>query len=230
MSIDLAINSVNELMKAYNISQDNFWREKSRLYGDTTREKMDELFEKYNYKIFKYPIGNNIARNIYFFNKDNPDIIMESTVYEFYQDPTKTFKKAKPSTLKRILKVVENNKTKINPKVIYEEQLRESMKNEDCELISKYIDYKTPVFYIYEGLEYKVSPNRWKNGNRPHKNKRTYHTPNHMKELFKREDCELITEYKTSKQFLTYKYKGVIYTVKGDHWLYLNERPHLKST
>ncbi|OHT15049.1 hypothetical protein TRFO_42747 [Tritrichomonas foetus] len=228
MSIELAINNVEELMKLYRISVSNFRQEKSRLYGDATRENMDKLFDNYNYKIFKYPMGNNVARNIYFYNKDKPDIIFESTVYEFYKEPTKKFKKAAPSTLKQILKVVENDKSKLNPKLVYEEQLKDSMKTENCELISEYIDYKTPVFYIFDGLEYKVAPYRWKNGNRPHKNKRTFHTPNHMKELIKREDCELITEYKTSKQFLTYKYKGVVNTVKGDHWLYLNERPHLQ--
>ena len=37
-------------------------------------------------------------------------------------------------------------------------KLRESMKAENCELISEYINCEKPVFYIYEGFEYKINP------------------------------------------------------------------------
>ena len=62
-------------------------------------------------------------------------------------------------------------------KAKYESELRESMKNEGCELISEYNGSNVPVYYLYNSLEYKVIPWKWKRGHRAHLGiTKTYHT------------------------------------------------------
>ena len=89
-------------------------------------------------------------------------------------------------------------------KAKYESELRESMKNEGCELISEYNGSNVPVYYLYNSLEYKVIPWKWKRGHRAHNVRCIRYTNNHIKKLFEDEGCELISEYKNQKSKLKY--------------------------
>ena len=101
------------------------------------------------------------------------------------------------------------------------------MKAEGCELISSYSNCRTPVYYLYEGMEYKTTPGRWNSGHRAHKCKCIRYTQHYIKQLFANEGCELISEYKNQKSKLTYKYNDQIYEVVFNDWKLFSSRPHL---
>ena len=52
-----------------------------------------------------------------------------------------------------------------------ENKLRESMKTEGCELLTVYVDVRTPIRYLFDGMEYKTTPTRWNSGYRSHKSR-----------------------------------------------------------
>lgn len=66
----------------------------------------------------------------------------------------------------RKLQTLENNREK--KRKMMEETLRESMNAEGCELISEYKTLKTPIYYLYDGLKYQTTAERWNKGKRPH--------------------------------------------------------------
>lgn len=107
------------------------------------------------------------------------------------------------------------------------QKLKESMNNENCELISEYEKYDKPVYYLYEGLEYKTTPNTWYKGVRAHKMKCIRYTTNYVKEMLKREGCELIGEYVNTKTPIKYTYNGKEYSIRFDKWKYNNRRNHI---
>lgn len=108
--------------------------------------------------------------------------------------------------------------------------LKESMAKEECELISDYVASDETVYYLYKGLEYKTTPYKWKKERRAHKLKCIQYTTNHIKELFKNENCELLDEYKNNYTYLSYKYKDETFKVRFDDWKTFGLRPHLGKT
>lgn len=106
----------------------------------------------------------------------------------------------------------------------------EALKNENCTIISEYIDETTPFKYIHNHKEYEVTWKKWRDGIRPHKSNRLTHDD--VKQILADEGCELISTYKNLKSVIKYIYEGKTYSVRFDHWRDRNQRPHLngKST
>mgnify|MGYP006962162817 FL=1 len=75
-----------------------------------------------------------------------------------------------------------------------EKWLRKSMLNEKCILPSRYEAKNIPVHYLYEGLDYQITPMRWKAGCRAHKAKCIRYTQRYISQLFNREECQLLSQ------------------------------------
>lgn len=75
-----------------------------------------------------------------------------------------------------------------------EKWLRKSMLNEKCILPSRYEAKNIPVHYLYEGLDYQITPMRWKAVCRAHKAKCIRYTQRHISQLFNREECQLLSQ------------------------------------
>lgn len=73
------------------------------------------------------------------------------------------------------------------------------MKAGECKLISEYIKGDKHVYYLFNGLEYKITPTKWNTGFRAHKCKCIRYTQNYIKQLFEKEGCALMSEYKNLK-------------------------------
>ena len=72
--------------------------------------------------------------------------------------------------------------------------MRKSMLNEKCILPSRYEAKNIPVHYLYEGLDYQITPMRWKAGCRAHKAKCIRYTQRYISQLFNREECQLLSQ------------------------------------
>lgn len=193
---------------------------------NVTVEFINEIFKEQNCTAIKYPKWPHQDCIINFYRNDNPERILTAHLNEFCNNPNYNYPKSKS-------KLFNSNDTKvkqpIKSAIDRENELRESMKAEGCELISSYKDSKTPVYYMFEGFEYKITPYRWNSGGRSHKDKCIRYTQNYFKQLFANEGCELISEYKNQKSRLKYKYNDQIYEVIFNDWKFYNSRPHLNQ-
>ena len=195
-----------------------------------TTEIINDIFNEENCTVLKSPKYPHEESNITFYRNDNPERILVAHLNLFCVNPKDSFPKS-GSKLFKSTKSTEPSLTQEEKldkqRQNKEEELRESMKNEECELISKYTNYKTPVYYIYEGMEYKTTPSKWNSGHRAHKCKCIRYTHNYIKQLFANEECELISEYQNQKSKLKYLYKEKEYEVTFNDWKFFNKRPHL---
>lgn len=189
-----------------------------------TTEIINEIFKECNCTVIKSPKNLHQRSIITFYRNDNPEHIIVAHLNEFCNNPNKNYYKSSSKLYNS-----NNDKVKKPLKTTAEKEndLRESMKAEQCELISEYIKGDKPVYYLFEGFEYKTTPTRWKSGHRAHKCKCIRYTQNYIKQLFANEGCELISEYKNQKSRLKYKYNDQIYEVIFNDWKFYNSRPHL---
>ena len=196
-----------------------------------TTEIINDIFNAENCTVLKSPKYPHEESNITFYRNAKPERILVAHLNEFCEKPnvyypksgSKLFKSSTSSTEPSLTQEEKLNKQRQNK----EEELRESMKKEECELITKYTTAKTPVYYIFEGMEYKTTPTKWNSGHRAHKCKCIRYTHNYIKQLFANEDCELISEYQNQKSKLKYLYNEKEYEVTFNDWKYFNKRPHL---
>lgn len=113
----------------------------------------------------------------------------------------------------------------------------EEMKKENCELIDTYINGNTRIKYMYNGNEYTVRWYDWTRKtrpSRPHLSGGNRITKPHKKwndetvnELLMKDNCELASEYRSTKQRFKYKYQNSFYFVTLDDWIHHKARPHL---
>ncbi|KAK8857644.1 hypothetical protein M9Y10_016050 [Tritrichomonas musculus] len=194
-----------------------------------TNEEIDEIFKHHDCVVVRYPENKRYDECMTIYRNSNPDRWMRVRIDDFLRDPNKMFVKDTYTMMKH--GKYTPKKKSIDPKeqqrLDYEQKLRESMKAEDCELISKYVNSKKTVLYIYDGFEYQTTPARWNGGYRSHKSKCPRYTQNYIKKMFEDEGCELISEYKNQKSKLKYRYDGVVYEVVFNDWKFFNSRPHL---
>lgn len=123
-------------------------------------------------------------------------------------------------------------RTRWNTKLVSEE-----MKKENCELIDEYKRGDLRIKYLYENNEYSVRWNDWIRSvrpSRPHLSGGNRNTKPHKKwnnetvnELLKKDNCELVDEYRSTKQRFKYKYQNSFYWVTLDDWIHHKARPHL---
>ncbi|KAK8843693.1 hypothetical protein M9Y10_024756 [Tritrichomonas musculus] len=119
-----------------------------------------------------------------------------------------------------------------NTKLVADEMLKEN-----CILISEYKRGSIRIKYMFEGNEYSVRWDDWKNKtrpSRPHLTGGNRKTKPHKKwtnetvnELLKQDGCELADEYKSTKQRIRYKYNNSYYWTTIDDWIHHRSRPHL---
>ena len=124
------------------------------------------------------------------------------------------------------------NRTRWNTTLVAAEMMKE-----DCILLDQYKRGDIRIRYEYKGNEYTVRWNDWlnkKRPSRPHLKGGNRNTKPHEKwsyekvnELFMKDDCELVSEYKNTKQKLCYRYKGSLYYTTLDHWIHNHSRPHI---
>lgn len=193
---------------------------------NVTTELINEIFKEQNCTVLKSPKKPNEESNITFYRNDKPECVLVAHLNEFCVNPKSNYPKSKSKLYNSIDTEV---KQPIKSTIDKENVLRESMKAEGCELISSYTNYKTPVYYLFEGMEYKTTPGRWNSGHRAHKCKCIRYTQNYIKQLFANEECELISEYKNQKSKLKYKFNDQIYEVIFNEWKFFNKRPHLRK-
>lgn len=105
-------------------------------------------------------------------------------------------------------------------------QLKESMQNENCYLLSNYVNCKSPVYYLFDGYEYKTTPEKWHRGHRAHNVKCIRYTQNHIAKIFADEGCELLSQYKNQKTKLKYRFHDREYEITFNEWRYFFKRPH----
>ena len=111
------------------------------------------------------------------------------------------------------------------------------MAKENCTLIDEYKATNIRIKYLYNNEEFTVRFGDWLNKqrpSRPHLKGGNRITKPHKKwnnekvnELFQKENCELIDEYRSTKQILKYKYNNSYYWTTLDDWIHHNSRPHL---
>ena len=190
-----------------------------------TKEQFDELFNAHNCVVVQYPKDMKIHDFITFYRNDIPERIMYTYPIDFYRNPNKLYRKNYNYAKKHNLFIPKTRADDL--RIERERQLRESMKTEGCELISPYESSLKPVHYLFEGMDYKISPYRWYRGVRAHNVKCIRYTNEHIKQLFAKEGCELISPYVNQKSKLTYRYNGKEYTVVWNDWKFFNSRPHL---
>ena len=187
---------------------------------------IDEFIKDYDQnEISRYPHKSCLTINdtIYVRKKGEPDVTYSVSMYDLYQNPNRKLHINHTKTLSPELKQkIAEARLKDT-----EDKLRESMAKEGCTLISKYESYKKPVHYIFEGLDYSVQPTRWNSGIRPHNVKCIRYTQEHIAQLFAKEGCQLISQYKNQKSLSKYKYKDTEYEVVWNDWKFYNSRPHL---
>ncbi|KAK8876423.1 hypothetical protein M9Y10_006630 [Tritrichomonas musculus] len=186
-----------------------------------------QLFEEYDCTIVKAPKSLHQSCIITFYRNNDPNNLMVAHLDRFCEDPNQSFNKSKSKLLVKENTEKPINKVREQQRLEKEVKLRESMKSEDCEIISKYVNCDTKVFYIHDGNEYQTTPYRWNSGYRAHQSKCPRYTQNHIKKMFEDEGCELISEYKNQKSKLKYRYQGVVYEVVFNDWKFFNSRPHL---
>ena len=124
------------------------------------------------------------------------------------------------------------SRTRWNTELVAEEMLKE-----DCILLDEYKRGDIRIRYEYDGNEYTVRWGDWMNKkrpSRPHLKGGNRNTKPHMKwnyekvnELLMKDDCELVSEYKSTKQRLCYRYNGSLYWTTLDDWIHHQSRPHI---
>lgn len=113
----------------------------------------------------------------------------------------------------------------------------EALTKENCTLISKYERGDKRITYTYEGQEFTVRWDDWKNKkrpSRPHLKGGNRNTKEHTKwnnervnELLQQDNCELADEYHNTKQRFRYQFNNSYYWVTLDDWIHHHARPHL---
>lgn len=113
----------------------------------------------------------------------------------------------------------------------------EEMQKENCTLIDDYTRGDNRIRYSYEGNIYSVRWNDWMNKKRPsrphltggNRNTKLHDKWNNEKvnQLLQKDGCELVDEYRNTKQRLRYKFNDSYYWTTLDDWIYHNSRPHL---
>ena len=209
----------------YNELDNDVPKSESKFYVKATKEQFDEFFNKYDALVYEYPNDMTVYGQVKFYFKKNPKRVMKAFVDAFYRCPHNSFSKVRNITAEG--PVEDKAKKHEEERQKKEDALRESMKAEGCELISKYTTANADVFYLFEGFEYKTRPTKWNAGHRPHKAKCIRYTPNYVRKVFKDAGCILLTEYKNQKTKLRYLYEGKEYDVYFNDWLYYGSRPHL---
>ena len=117
--------------------------------------------------------------------------------------------------------------------------IAEEIMKEDCKLLDEYTVGSARIRYEYQGNVYSVRWYDWNHSvrpSRPHLTGGNRNTKPHEKwneqkvnELFQKEGCELVSEYKSTKQRLCYRYNGSLYWSTLDDWIYHQSRPHMNS-
>ena len=194
-----------------------------------TKEQFDEFFDSYDFVCLRYPENMKLDGFCSFNRKTNPERVRYAYPIDFYKNPNKKFKIDSNYEKKngKILTKEDKEKKLREERQKKEDELRESMKKDGCELVSKYTKASEPVYYVFEGREYRTTPTKWKAGHRAHQMQFSRYTPNYVKKCFADEGCELLTEYKNSKQVLFYIYKNARYSTTFNDWLWYHNRPHL---
>ena len=172
---------------------------------------------------------------ITFYRNDTLNIAYVAKLLDFLFKPDNRFQKSGCKMFKSNLpleegvKAVEKLKMENNEQIRKEKEnkLREAMLKENCILTSPYIKSNKRVHYTFEGMDYALSPANWYKGIRAHKMKCIRYTHEHIKQLFAKEGCELISKYVNQKSRLAYKYKGKTFHVVWNDWNCYNSRPHL---
>lgn len=110
----------------------------------------------------------------------------------------------------------------------YQEIFYQKLLAEDCTPLSEYKNRYSYVNYIYDGKEYKTTPKGWDAGIRNHLKTKHRKTHEEIKELFSKEGCELISEYKNLNTKVIYKYDNKYFSVRPSYLIYHNPLPHIK--
>ena len=194
-----------------------------------TKEQFDEFFAEYDCVIVRYPQDMKLSGVLSFYRKNDVNTIRYVYLIDFYKKPNKLHSIDYHYMKKNGMKIDKDAaaKRKEEERQKKEDELRESMMKEGCELVSKYTKASEPIYYMFEGREYKTTPSKWKAGHRAHQMKFSKYTPNYVKKCFADEGCELLTEYKNSKQVLFYKYENARYSTTFNDWIWYHNRPHL---
>lgn len=126
------------------------------------------------------------------------------------------------------------SRTRWTTKTVADEMIKES-----CKLLDEYKNGSTRIRYEYQGNEYSVRWYDWSRSvrpSRPHLSGGNRDTKFHEKwdehkvnELFSRDNCALISEYKSTKQRLCYRHDGSLYWVTLDDWIHHQARPHIND-
>ncbi|KAK8897771.1 hypothetical protein M9Y10_015738 [Tritrichomonas musculus] len=199
-----------------------------QIYGNYTNEQIDKYFQEHNCKILRFPKDGYSENALTFYRNTDPKRIMYTTLSRFVKEPNKLYKKDYGYMRKHNIALTETTEQRLEKqKQEYENKLRESMLKEDCILTSKYEGYNKHVHYTYKNLDYRVTPTLWNSGVRPHFAKCIRYTHEHIAQLFEKEGCKLLTQYKNQKSKLTYEYNGKTYKVIYNDWKFYNCRPHL---
>ena len=126
-----------------------------------TKEQFDEFFNKYDAVVYEYPDDMKVYGLVKFYYKKNPKRVMNAFIEDFYRNPYNSFQKVRNVIADGVVKdkLVEDKSKKLEAdRLKREESLRESMRAENCELISKYTKANDVVYYLFEGFEYKTRP------------------------------------------------------------------------
>lgn len=194
-----------------------------------TKEQFDEFFDEYDCVVVRYPENMKISWDVSYNRKTNPERVRHVKVIDFYKNPSKkhpidTYYEKKHGMM---LTKEDKQKKAEEERQRKEDELRELMKKDGCGLISKYTKASEPVYYMFEEREYKTTPTKWKAGHRAHQMQYSPFTHNYVKKCFADEGCELLTQYKNSKQILFYKFGDSIYSTTFSDWKWYNNRHHL---
>lgn len=194
--------------------------------------EIKRLINENGFQIFKLPNKTRITSSIYIY-KDDVNNLIKTTLYDFWKNENKEFQ-IMSETDKEALRTTQYNISEkqrdyieLNKTQKYN-MIKESMESEECELLATENSFiSSSIYYLFDGLEYKTTAKQWNNGIRAHKLKCIHYTNNHIKELFRRENCKLISEYHNIKTLLVYEYNEKTYTVRFDKWKYNHQRAHL---
>lgn len=105
-----------------------------------TNEKIDELFNEYDCTIVRYPHDGKLDANLTFYRNNDSNRWMKVSIFDFLKNPNKLYPKDNywMKKLKSNVKIPNKTESIEKKRQQREEELKESMKSEGCELISKY--------------------------------------------------------------------------------------------
>ena len=192
----------------------------------STKADIDDLFKQYDSTVTRYPKDYRLDDNMTIYRNNDPDRWIRVRIRDYIKNPNKVYPKDYNEMKKHGLYKPKNISPAESQRIEKENKLRESMKAEGCELVSKYVKANVKVFYLFNGFEYQTTPTKWNSGYRAHKSKCSHYTQNYIKKAFADEGCELISEFKNVKTLLRYRYQGKIYEVTFDNWKNYGRRPH----